>query len=225
MKLLAIDTSTLTAGVAAWDDRLVAERRQRVTTHSEALMGMVDAVLTEAGWARGAIDGVVCAAGPGSFTGLRIGLATAKGLCFALGKPLALISSLEALAARAPEGSRACAVLDAHKDEVYAAEYTISDGQPRSIGPELVLSPAQLSGRLLDAGTLWLVGDGALRYAAAWPANATPLDDDGAPRPIDLARLGAARLSRGEHDPLDAPPRYIRASEAEIAKAKLKGNQ
>src|SRR5678815_4486507 len=120
MKILALDTSTLTAGVAAWEEgRVLAERRSRVTTHSDALLAMIDEVLREAGWTPQTADGVACTAGPGSFTGLRIGLATAKGLCFAAGKPLLCIPSLEALAARAPDG-RIAAVMDAHKQEVYA---------------------------------------------------------------------------------------------------------
>lgn len=221
MNLLAIDTSTLTAGVCLLSDgRVLAERRERVTTHSERLMVLVDQVLAAAGRAPRELDAVACGAGPGSFTGLRIGLGTAKGLCFALSRPLILISSLEALAARVHEG-RVCAVLDAHKSEVYAALYEAKGGTLAPLGEELVLPPLALSARLAAHLPLTLVGDGVLRYPELLIAGATQHDDDGSPRPSDLARLAAERLARGETSDLAlSGPRYIRASEAEIAKRK-----
>src|SRR4051812_6985793 len=101
--LLAIDTSTLTASAAVLDGgRIVVERHAAATQTSEALLPLVDEVLREAGLAPTQLDALACGAGPGSFTGLRIGLATAKGLCFALGKPLLAVSSLAALALEAP---------------------------------------------------------------------------------------------------------------------------
>jgi tRNA threonylcarbamoyladenosine biosynthesis protein TsaB len=224
MKLLAIDTSTLTAGVALFDtDRglLVPERRHVVTTHSEALLPLIDGALAEAGLGPRQLDAVVCAAGPGSFTGLRIGISTAKGLCFALGRPLVLISSLEALAARAADGP-VCATLDALKGEVYAGLFTVAGGAIEAGGEELVAPPEALRARLLAVGGgLQLVGSGALRYPELVVPGARLLDEDGAPRPGDLARLGAARLSAGSPDDLArSGPKYIRASEAEIAYAK-----
>jgi tRNA threonylcarbamoyladenosine biosynthesis protein TsaB len=222
MKLLAIDTSTLIAGVGvSVDGVLRAERRHRVTTHSEALMGMVDEVLREAGVESRALDAVVCGAGPGSFTGLRIGLATAKGLCFALGRPLALVSSLEALAARAPEGSRVCAVIDAHKAEVYAGLYRIVNGLPERITDERVLPPDALARELPAHAPIVLVGEGVLRYPTLRSPGCELYDDDGSPRPTELLKLGQTRLTEGADD-LGAGPRYIRASEAEIEKAKQK---
>jgi tRNA threonylcarbamoyladenosine biosynthesis protein TsaB len=220
MKLLAIDTSTLLAGVAVWDGRVIAERRQRVTTHSELLLTLVDEVLREAGQTPAQLDGVACAAGPGSFTGLRIGLATAKGLCFALQKPLSLVPTLEALAARAD--GRVCATLDAHKQEVYAAFFSVENGRPTLDGAEWVGPPAELATRL--TGPLTIVGDGVLRYRTLLVNGVTLLDEDGAPHPGDLARLAAARLSEGHASDLaSSGPHYIRASEAEIAKAKKIG--
>src|ERR1700761_5339320 len=105
MIVLALDTATLASAVALWrDGQLLAERRRLVTTHSESLLAMIDESLAEAGLRPPQLDGIVCGAGPGSFTGLPIGLATAKGLCLALDKPLVLVSTLAALAARAPAG-------------------------------------------------------------------------------------------------------------------------
>jgi tRNA threonylcarbamoyladenosine biosynthesis protein TsaB len=223
MKILAIDTSTLLAGVAVWDGRVLAERRQRVTTHSEQLLALVDEALREAGVAPAALDGVACAAGPGSFTGLRIGLATCKGLCFALGKPLALVPTLEALAARGD--GPVCATLDAHKGEVYAGFFNIegADGRPKLDGEEWVGAPNELAARLIERTPLTIVGDGVLRYRDLLVAGVTLLDEDGAPRPGDLARLAAERLTDGRASDLaSSGPHYIRASEAEIAKMKSK---
>jgi tRNA threonylcarbamoyladenosine biosynthesis protein TsaB len=224
MKLLAIDTATLTAGVAVWDSHsglLAPERRRVVTTHSEALMPLIDEALRELGLPPAALDAIVCGAGPGSFTGLRIGLSTAKGLCFALGRPLALISSLEALAARAPDG-RVCATLDALKGEVYAGLFTVAGGLVEPGGEELVLAPEALAERLAGDRQAWrLCGSGVLRYPELLVPGTSLLDEDGAPRPADLARLGAARLQAGPPDDLArSGPRYIRPSEAEIVYAR-----
>jgi tRNA threonylcarbamoyladenosine biosynthesis protein TsaB len=205
---------------------VLAERRQRVTTHSDALLQMVDAALAEAGCAPRALDGVACGAGPGSFTGLRIGLASAKGLCFALDRPLVLVSSLAVLAARAPVGQRVCATLDAHKGEVYAGLFTVEDEGPRAGGPELALAPARLAELLRAEAPLWVVGEGARRYPELLVEGATLLDDDPAPRPGDLARLAARRLAAGAHDDLGrATPSYIRPSEAELALARRTQNR
>lgn len=226
MKLLAIETATRMAGVAAWaDGRVLAERRQTVTTHSEQLMVMVDEALREAGWAARDLDALVCGAGPGSFTGLRIGLATAKGLSFALGRPLALVSSLETLAARVPDG-RVGAVLDAYKGEVYAGLYDVTAGVPRALVEEQAWPPARLAEELAKHAPIVLVGDGAIRYpslVALLSGGARLYDEDGAPRPGDLARLGALRLAEGADDRL-AGPRYLRPSEAELFKEKKNKN-
>lgn len=101
MKLLALDTSTALCGVAVWDtvSGSAAARREQVTTHSERLLQLIEGCLAELGLRPADLDGVACGAGPGSFTGLRIGAATAKGLCFALSRPLRMVSSLEVMAA------------------------------------------------------------------------------------------------------------------------------
>jgi tRNA threonylcarbamoyladenosine biosynthesis protein TsaB len=218
MKILAIDTSTLTAGVAFLDGERLIERREKVTIHSERLLPIVDEVMREASVPASQLDAVACGAGPGSFTGLRIGLATAKGLCFATGRPLVLVSSLAALAARAPEGTRVCATIDAYKGEVYAGIFVVDGGEPRLQGDEQVLPPDALAAQL-DSSTV-MVGDGVIHYPALLDGRRL-LDDDPSPRPGDLARLATLRRRRGEQDNLaDAGPRYIRLSEPEILRMK-----
>ncbi|MCA1664057.1 MAG: tRNA (adenosine(37)-N6)-threonylcarbamoyltransferase complex dimerization subunit type 1 TsaB [Myxococcales bacterium] len=213
--MLAIDTSTLHAAVALWcDGRALAERHRVVTTHSDALLAMIDEAFVEANVAPADLDVVACGAGPGSFTGLRIGLATAKGLCFALAKPLVMISSLAALAARAPDG-RVLASLDALKGEVYAGFFLVTAGVPLVDGREMVLSPAKLAP--LSDGVAAVVGSGAQLINRL--ISLRLLDEEPGPRPSDVARLAALRAARGDYDDLaSAAPAYIRPSEAELSK-------
>lgn len=220
--ILALDTSTVHAGVALIERggarRVLAVRRSRVTTHSEELMTLVEGVLAEAGCAPSHLAAIACGAGPGSFTGLRIGLATAKGLCLALAKPLLLVSSLATLAARAPAGTIAVPCLDAFKGEVYAGFYR-GGAPPMRDGDELVAAPERVAERiaaLLALGPVHVIGDGP----AKWPVLCVPgavTEDRAPPDPVDVARIAAHRLHRGEEDDLAAAaPRYIRPSEAEI---------
>jgi tRNA threonylcarbamoyladenosine biosynthesis protein TsaB len=223
MPLLAIDTSTMTASVCVTADDVTIERTARVTTHSEMLLPLVAEVLGEAKLAARDLDGIVCGAGPGSFTGLRIGLATAKGLCVALNKPLVLASSLGALALEAERdpavksGARVIALLDAKRREVYAGLYDLASGLPVPMIPEVVLSPGDVAGWARSAAgsaELLVVGDGALAYAEAATAGRVVQDAHGTPRAAKLVRLGRARLERGDHDdPRVAEPAYVRPPE------------
>lgn len=223
--ILALDTATLQAGVAlvSLDGEPLAVRRAHVTTHSEGLLTLVDEVLHEGGAALAALSAIACGAGPGSFTGLRIGLATAKGLCLAASKPLLVVSSLQALALRAPEGALAVPVLDAFKGEVYAGCYRRGPGfSLTALAAETVLDPAQLAAELAalvaaePPGSVHLIGDGL----AQWPVLDVPdlvTADTAPPDPIDVGRLAALRVSRGERDDLAAAvPAYIRPSEVEL---------
>jgi tRNA threonylcarbamoyladenosine biosynthesis protein TsaB len=125
MKILAIDTSTMLGGIAITDDSLglIAEVRLNVkSTHSEKLMTEIDHILTQAGLTLSDMDVFAVAIGPGSFTGLRIGLSTVKGLSYATGKPIVSVPTLEALAWNFPYCNYpVCTMLDARKKEVYAA--------------------------------------------------------------------------------------------------------
>lgn len=217
MRILALDTSTLTASVAVWiDGAAAAAGDARAEPHSEKLLPLVDEMLRRAGLAPAALDAIACGAGPGSFTGLRIGLATAKGLGFALGKPLVLVSSLAALAWPA-RGRDVLALLDAKKREVYAGLFD-AEGQP--LAPERVLPPDALDGYVRAAGrALVVVGDGAAAYPeAAARCGVVDATIRGTPDARAIAELAAARLLAGGVDELlTAAPTYIRASEAEIA--------
>lgn len=230
MTLLGLDTSTLSASVAIWRElpsrgagpatgEVLAARQSRVTTHSDALIPMLESALAEAGVALRDLDAVACGAGPGSFTGLRIGLATAKGLCFAIGRPLVLVSSLEAMAARADGEVRVCATLDAHQGEVYAGLFAVSAGTPRRCGEERALAPDALAAdlaALAREAPLIIVGEGARRYPELLVQGSRLLDAEPGPHAAEVCRLAAVRLRAGLTEPLaSATPRYLRPSEAE----------
>lgn len=125
MKILAIETSTLLGGIAITDDSsgLIAEVRLNVkSTHSERLMTEIDHLLKQSGLEIADMDVFAIATGPGSFTGLRIGLSTVKGFSYATGKPVVAVPTLEALAWNFPYCRYpVCTMLDARKKEVYAA--------------------------------------------------------------------------------------------------------
>lgn len=125
MRILAVDTTTPSGSVALLDnERLLGEFcLESPATHSARLFRAIDALLEAAGLGVGEVDGFAVAAGPGSFTGIRIGLGAVKSLAFASGKPVAPVSTLKALAMKpAAEGARlVCPLLDAKKEEIYAA--------------------------------------------------------------------------------------------------------
>lgn len=125
MKILALDTSTKLTGIALLDTETGKScfARQEMTTHSEAIIPLIGSCLQEQNWKQNDIEGIACGAGPGSFTGLRMGLATAKGLCFSLNIPLVLVSSLEALATQkkpTTEEKPTFACMYASQGKVYA---------------------------------------------------------------------------------------------------------
>ncbi|HYE91367.1 MAG TPA: tRNA (adenosine(37)-N6)-threonylcarbamoyltransferase complex dimerization subunit type 1 TsaB [Terriglobales bacterium] len=216
MRVLAVDTSTMAGGVAVLDgERVIGESLLDVrTTHSERLMLAVDRALGDAGWAPASLDGFAVAVGPGSFTGLRIGLAAVKGLAFALGRPIAAVPTLDAMAAGLPFASQpVCAVLDARRDEVYASLYRWDGRDMRREWDYLALSPAALAERLTEP--VVGVGDGAALVRSPWLTPARPIRRG--PAAAVVGWLGAERLRRGEHVAAgDLVPFYLRPSEAEL---------
>jgi tRNA threonylcarbamoyladenosine biosynthesis protein TsaB len=219
VKLLALDTSSLQASVALTDDERVLERRERVvTTHSESLLVLVDECLRAAGLTVAGVDVIACGAGPGSFTGLRIGLATAKGLCYAAKKPLVMISSLAALALRGKADEPCVCAVDAFKNEVYAARFDMHAGQPQLVGDERVLPPAQLVEELAALAPITLLGNATQKYPQLSMPGVRSLE--ALPGAEAVAILARRRAVAGDFDDVaTAAPRYIRPSEAELVKA------
>jgi tRNA threonylcarbamoyladenosine biosynthesis protein TsaB len=216
MRVLAVDTSTMAGGVALVEDaRVVGESLLDVrTTHSERLMLAIDRVLTDAGWEARHLDGIAVAVGPGSFTGLRIGLAAVKGLAMALRCPIAAVSTLDAMAAALPWATRAvCPVLDARRGEVYASLYRWDGTTMRREWEYLALSPEALAAKLTEP--VIGVGDGAALVPSPWVTLARPMRR-GAPA-ATVGWLGEERLRRGDTvAPSDLLPTYLRPSEAEL---------
>ena len=226
MKVLALDTASATGSVALLDgERLIAETLLNLrATHSERLLGQIRQVLAAAGLALTDLDLIAAVSGPGSFTGLRVGLATAKGLAHAAGLPLIGVSTLRLLAMNLPLCPLpVCAFLDARKREVYTALFTWRDGLPQPVGSELVLPPAAALHRL--EGEVALVGDGVLLYRDLIDEILSsrahlPALCHHQPRAAAAAVLASRDFSLGaEATATGLKPVYIRPSDAEISSA------
>lgn len=223
MLVLGLETSSLQGGVALVGDRgLVCESILNVeATHSERLLPAIDRMLQEAGLGPGDLGGIAVSIGPGSFTGLRIGLSTAKGLAYATGLPVVTVPTLEALAWTLPAARwQVCPVLDARKQEVYAALFQHESGALLRLMEDAALTPEDLCARIRKP-TLFL-GDGAEAYGELFrrllgdKLLLPPLANRGA-RPACVAELGRVRLLRGEREVVESlVPRYLRPSEAEL---------
>jgi len=223
MKILAIDTATKSCSVALVDNGSLAAELTASTgeTHSRHLMRTIQVVLKRSGIPLRAVEGFAVTRGPGSFTGLRIGISTAKGLAAALGKPVVGISSLAALAAQsASPGLLICPLLDARRHEVYFSRYRLIDGEFQREAVEQVASPVEA---LEGIGEISLfVGDGAVLYRDVISDNLGKLAhfvpaSRNIIRAATVGFLGQARLEKGLTDDVDTfVPRYIRKSDAEL---------
>jgi tRNA threonylcarbamoyladenosine biosynthesis protein TsaB len=174
----------------------------------------VDRLLGDAGFTARALTGLAVAVGPGSFTGLRVGLSTVKGLALALGIPVAAVPTLDAMAASLPFAALpVCPVLAARKGEVYASLYRWDGVAMRREWEYEALAPETLATRLGEP--VILLGDAvaAIRSPHARPAPPSHRT----PSPAWVALLGAERLRAGQTvAPADLVPTYLRPSEAEF---------
>jgi len=220
--ILAIDTSTLTASAAvvtlAGAPLAVIGGDPDVRT--ERVLELCEQALAQAGVARTALTAIAVGAGPGSFTSLRIGLATGKGLAYALGVPLWLASSLAALAhdlaAVAPDdGALLVPALDARRGEIYTGSFRRGAAGLAAVDAERVVPPAALVAALDQPAHL--AGDALAAYAdalTALPAHVTCHAAPRTPSGLGVARAALAgdRVDRLHH----GAPAYIRPSEAEV---------
>ena len=241
MRILGIDCAIPEPSVALIDDdALLGEERQArradgsgsttgklPSNHAEILLPLIQTLLETTGVTVPQLSGIAVSIGPGSFTGLRIGLATAKGLAYESGVPLVGVSTLHAAAARVRRGDALIgAMLDARKSEVYIALFRVARGDLTRVTDDAVM-PIDAAVDLLrshwspSAGALMLVGDGA-------KAHERRLVDSLGTIPIvsgacrfsvaaEVARLGAERVAGAARDQSDvAAPVYLRLTEAEI---------
>lgn len=217
MNLLAIETATESCSVALLNDAALYQRSEVAPRrHAALVLPMAEAVLAEAGLARTDIDGVAVGAGPGAFTGVRLGVSMAQGLGLALDCPVYAVSSLQALAMEAPmlPGAHILAVIDARMDEVYAASYAVDGhGLPRGLDTARVCDPAAL---VVPPAPAWhVVGSGWSRYGDTLGARIgqAPVWAEGQrfPQARHVARLAMPRLLAGEPGaPEQAVPVYLR---------------
>lgn len=226
MKVLAIETSTLTGSIAALEaDRVLCELTLHVEeTHSAQLMPAIDYVLKTVRWTPNQLDGLGIAVGPGSFTGLRIGLATVKGLATALSKPVAGIPTLEAMAwSFAHCRHLLCPLIDARMKEVYAAWFRPEDSGIARISKEVVISVEDLLKPVAE--TTLFFGSGAQRYRKeiaeimGTRARFAVPEMYGARASI-VGYLAKEKLLRAETADVDSlEPLYLRKSQAETSSA------
>ena len=146
MNLIAFETSTEACSVALWRDGEVLERFEVAPRrHAELALPWAQALLAEAGMARSQLDAVAVGRGPGAFTGVRLGIALAQGIALALDLPMLPVSTLAALAMRAPAPGKVLAAIDARMGEVYVAAFERTAAGVEPQGPESVLAPDAVS--------------------------------------------------------------------------------
>ena len=225
MILLALDTTGPNGSAALLEERrVVAEDRfEAQLNHSEKLLASLDRLLKNAGREIREVDGFAVAAGPGSFTGIRIGLATAKALAFASGRPVAAVSSLEALALKLRGASEPagllCPVTDAKKGEVYAALFEAGAEGLVEIIPQAAWTPDGFLARLPSTRVIHFIGTGLevcgekIRSNLGERAKFSERSLFIAP---EVGLLGFDRLRAGKGVPAaDVRPLYLRRSQAE----------
>jgi tRNA threonylcarbamoyladenosine biosynthesis protein TsaB len=224
MRILGVDTSTSCGSVGLINvGEVISDYLLNIpVTHSERLLGAIETVLREAHWSIENIDGWAISLGPGSFTGLRIGLSTVKGLAFATGKPVAGISTLDVLASQiAPTPYLICPILDARKKEVYTAFYRYEKAcSLKRLSPYQTMRPEDLVQKIKEQ-TIFL-GDGVKTYKG-FLLNSLPSWSIFPPASLHfphgsiVAKLGSELLQKGKGlDISTLIPIYVRSSEAEM---------
>lgn len=224
MTVLGIETTTMVCGVAICQDgKIVAtfELEER-SVHSEKLLSLVHEAITHSPFRLTGIDGIAVSIGPGSFTGLRIGLSVAKGLVYATGKTLLAVPTLEALAYRVVMhkeiggGMDVLAALDARRDEVYCQMFRSSGAGLSSEGVPRAMHVAEVVGEI-GVRPVMVIGDGSVKLLRAAQAlgqdamwKAVP-DDINKCTSSSVAILGEQMLRRGERvDPITVEPYYVK---------------
>ena len=222
MLILALDSTAVVASVALCrDDTPIASFTvKNGNTHSETLLPMVEAVLKTAGITVNDIDLFACSVGPGSFTGVRIGVSTVKGLAFGKNKPCVAVSTLEALAENlVPASGILCPVMNARRGQVYNALFRFENGKLTRLCPDRALSVADLEAELLTLGeSVTLSGDGIPEFSRlAVQIVPTEVSD----RLVDQNAVSVAKCARRAYlegkqcTDAELAPIYLRLPQAE----------
>lgn len=225
MITLAMDTSCMTGGVAILDERRVlAEYSLSVKrTHSERLMSSVARVMEDASLKPSDIGLIACCTGPGSFTGIRIGVASAKAMGMALGAAIVPVTGLHALAYGLMEGERAWCMIDARHENCYAALFLGTGGAARMLGEPSVMTVSEIAAMVSSEGLRHrALGDASLLYGGKLAAESggliiIPTPEDSGIRPSKVGMLALDLYEGGlSVSPAALAPFYIKHSEAEI---------
>ncbi|HEY0333553.1 MAG TPA: tRNA (adenosine(37)-N6)-threonylcarbamoyltransferase complex dimerization subunit type 1 TsaB [Stenotrophomonas sp.] len=216
MKVLAFETSTEACSVALHVDGRTLERFELAPRrHAELALPWAEALLAEAGLARTQLDAIAVGRGPGAFTGVRLGIGLAQGIALALDLPVAAVSTLQALALRAPiHASHVLASIDARMGEVYAGAFARTAEGWRVLGEEVVLAPSAYA--LPDQTESWhavgtglAAADGALRTHLG--DRLSSVDATALPHAADVLALALAAIARGDTlAPERLEPAYLR---------------
>lgn len=225
MKILALDSSGLVASVAVTeDDNLLGEYTINYKkTHSQTLLPMLDEVAKMIELDLKTVDVIAVSAGPGSFTGLRIGSATAKGLALALDKKIVSVPTVDALAYNIWNCTDViCPLMDARRQQTYTGLYTFEDGRMQTLLPQCVVQIEEIINKVNDMGKpVVFLGDGVPVFAD-FIAQHCKVPYQYAPahcnkqRAASLAALGAILYGEGKAEPAaEHKPDYLRLSQAE----------
>lgn len=228
VKVLAIETSTYSGSIAVADgDRILGEYYLDMgPSHSEKLIPKVDMLLNELGMDKKELSGLAVTAGPGSFTALRVGISTVKGLAFSLDLPVVSASSLELLAMNAPfSGWQLCPVIDARRGEVFTALFRAKNGTLARLTEDAPRTLPELRS-IIKEKTIF-IGEGALLYKDFLEDNHGDSEPGEClfcpsymnyPRASSLAFLGVRRLREGlSEDAALLSPAYLRKPDAELS--------
>lgn len=227
--ILSLDTATKCCSVAICSGELSAgnilgaHSLNTSVTHSRRLLTVIDGLIQECGIKWVDIAGIAVGLGPGSFTGLRIGMATAKGLAFASVIPLIGVSTLDSFACKQKTSKRICSIIDARKKEVYSAFYKTDKVSGRVVRESdiFALTPEKLAEQITEP--VMFVGDGVNSYGeflkdklGSLASFGTAVDNICCAATIGL--IAGEKLKAGETlDMVQAVPLYIRASDAELS--------
>ncbi|MBS6194328.1 MAG: tRNA (adenosine(37)-N6)-threonylcarbamoyltransferase complex dimerization subunit type 1 TsaB [Clostridiales bacterium] len=233
MKILALDSSGLVASVAVVeDDNLLAEYTVNYKkTHSQTLLPMLDEICRMTELDLETVDAIAVAAGPGSFTGLRIGSATAKGLGLALKKPLVGVPTVEGLAYNLYDApGLVCPIMDARRNQVYTGLYTFENHEMKTVKPQTAMDIGELVEELngLNREVIFL-GDGVAVYKEKIqemlrvPFSFAPAHLN-KQRAGAVGALGAKYFAEGRGETaMEHQPDYLRVSQAERERAEREG--
>lgn len=230
MKILGIDSSGLTASAAiVSEDILVAEFTvNNKQTHSQTLLPMIDQVVKMSGIGLEELDGIAVAAGPGSFTGLRIGSSTAKGMALALNKPIISVPTLEGMAYRMAGCTGViCPLMDARRNQVYTGIYRVSDNRLECLLEQSAVDILEIVEKINEySENVVFLGDGVPVHRAVLEERIT-VPYQFAPLHLNrqsaaaVAALGVVYMAEGRmEDAKDHKPVYLRKSQAERERAK-----